>query len=105
MAGLRFVALGAVVTAGAYVVFHAGLGASALLLLAAPAMITVGLAMVLAPLAPDGMATDLGEWLESLPRGRRLALYAVGAIGLGRGALLVLHLGGWSVEGVIDIVF
>jgi len=105
MAGVKLLALGVAGTIAAYVAVDIGLGSLAVVLFASPAMVIVGLTMVLAPVTPRHASTDFGEWLDGLPRPRRLAMFAVGAVGLAIGVLLVLHLGDWSVDGVFDIVF
>lgn len=101
---MKLLALGVVGTIAAYVAVDVGLGSLAVVLFAAPAMVIVGLVMALAPVTPGHAASDFGEWLDGLPRPRRFAMFAVGAVGLAIGVLLVLHLGGWSVSGVFDII-
>ena len=51
---------------------------------------------------PSGL--DLADWLDSLPVGRRIVFYAIGALGLAIGTVLLFALGDWSLDGVLDIV-
>jgi hypothetical protein len=104
MVGLSFFALGGAVATASYILTRAGIGPSVVFLLVAPAMVTVGLAMMIAPTAPATGDYDFGEWLESLPTARRVAFYAIGALGLALGVLLIFHLGGWTFDGVLELI-
>jgi hypothetical protein len=106
--GLVFAISGAALTAAAYALVELGLGQvfsmiGALLVFAPPAMATVGIAMMIAP-GDNPSGLDLADWLDSLPIRRRIAFYGAGAVGLAIGGFLLLVLGNWSVEGVLDIV-
>jgi hypothetical protein len=104
---LLYAAGGAVLTAIAFTFLHAGFNGfgfiGGVLVFAPPAMVTVGIVMMLAP-GEGGGDLDFSDWLDGLPLRRRLVFYASGAVGLGLGALLLLVLGNWSVTGVLDIL-
>jgi hypothetical protein len=104
LTGLKLLAAGILGTALGYWLIHKGVGLSILIVLAAPAMGTVGLALLVAPSHPADADAELGDWLQQLPRSRRIGLYAVGVLGLSLGALLVLQLGDWSAGGVFDLI-
>ena len=91
---------------GCWLLVRAGIGASALFIVAAPAMLLVGMAMVISPGDDHGHhCIDFTDWFELLPRGRRVLIYLLGVGGLGAGIVLLLWLGGWSFDGVFDLVF
>jgi hypothetical protein len=105
--GLLYALGGAVLTATAFALLHAGFNGFGIiggaLVFAPPAMVTVGIVMIL--VGGDASDLDFGDWLEGLPMRRRLLFYGSGAVGLGLGGLLLLVLGNWSVTGVLDILF
>jgi hypothetical protein len=106
--GFVFALSGVALTAAAVALVMSGLGGlvsrlGAILVVAPPAMITVGIAMMIAP-GDNPSGLELADWLDSLPIGRRIGFYALGALGLALGGLLLLALGRWSVEGVLDLV-
>jgi hypothetical protein len=106
--GLLYAVAGAVLTVVAFTLLRAGFNLfgviGGLLVFAPPAMVTVGIAMVLVP-GEGGGDLDLSDWLDGLPLRRRLVFYGSGALGLGIGGLLLLVLGNWSVSGVLEILF
>jgi hypothetical protein len=105
--GVVFAIAGAALAAIAFLMLDAGLdikGVGAFVVVVAPAMVTVGIAMVIAPGADTG-DHDLAEWLERMPLRRRLVFYACGALGLAIGVVLVLVLADWSLEGLLRVVF
>jgi hypothetical protein len=105
--GLLYAIGGAVLTAIAFTMLHAGFNGfgfiGGVLVFAPPAMVTVGIVMMVVGGDSAG-DLDFGDWLDGLPLRRRLIFYGSGAVGLGLGALLLLVLGDWSVSGVIDIL-
>jgi hypothetical protein len=106
--GLLYALGGGVLTTVAFTLLRAGFNAfgviGGVLVFAPPAMVTVGIAMMLAPGGETGNDLELSDWLDSLPLRRRILFYASGAVGLGLGALLLLILGNWSIAGVVDIL-
>lgn len=105
--GLLYALAGGVLTTVAFTLLRAGVNLfgviGAILVFAPPAMVTVGITMMLVG-GEGGGDLDLSDWLDSLPPRRRILFYASGAIGLGIGALLVGILGNWTIEGVLDIL-
>ena len=105
--GLLYALGGGVLTTVAFTMLRAGVNLfgviGAVLVFAPPAMVTVGIAMMFVP-GEGGGDLELSDWLDSLPLRRRVLFYASGAIGLLIGALLVLILGNWTIEGVVDIL-
>jgi hypothetical protein len=105
--GLLYAVGGAVLTAIAFTFLHVGFSGfgfiGGVLVFAPPAMVTVGIVMML--VGGDAGNLDFGDWLDGLPLGRRLLFYGSGAVGLAFGGLLLLVLGHWSVTGVLDILF
>jgi hypothetical protein len=103
--GAGFLTLGLILGAGCWVLVRAGIGASALLIVVAPPMIAIGLAMIIAPGDDHGHHDiDFTDWFELLPTGRRVSLYVIALVTMGLGLLMLLHLGNWSFEGVLELV-
>ena len=105
--GLLYAVGGAVLTAVAFTLLHEGINffgvVGGVLVFAPPAMVTVGIAMMLVG-GEGGGDLDLSDWLDGLPLRRRVLFYASGAVGLGLGALLLLILGNWTFTGVLEVL-
>jgi hypothetical protein len=103
-----FVVGGAALTAVAVALLRAGLSGlfamiGVMFVFAPPAMVTLGIAMVISP-GEGREDLELSDWLDYMPLRRRMFFYGAGAIGLAIGAVLLLAMGDWSLEGVIDIL-
>lgn len=108
--GAAFVLGGIALTVAAVAVTTAELDglistAVALFIVAPPALVTVGIAMLVSPGEPFDGPFDFADWMAAQPRPRQLGFYAAGAVGLAIGAVLVLQLAGWSFSGLIKLVF
>ena len=108
--GAGFVIAGIALTVTAVAITTSGLDglistAGTFFVVVPPAMVSVGLAMIISPGEPVAGPFDFADWLHALPRRHQLVIYAAGAAGLAFGVLLLLQLAGWSVAGLIEIVF